>query len=81
MSWWKFSVLTRAVVTGITYIRIVATFVWFNITILNIMTLIVTGKLQDFTIFNKTKKFVRILFGGRHKEFAPAPITAFLTQK
>jgi hypothetical protein len=81
MSWWKFSVLTHAVVTGITYIRIVATFLWLNITVLNIMTLIVTGKLQDFTIFNKTKKFVRILFGGRHKEFVPTPRIAFFTQK
>ena len=72
---------TRAVVTGITYIRIVATFVWLNIIILTIMTLIVTGKLQDFTIFNKTKKFVRILLEGRLKEFAPAPRIAFLPQK
>ena len=81
MSLWKFTVFTRAVVTGITYIRIVATFLWFNITILNIMTLIVTGKLQGFTIFNKTKKFVRILLEGEHNESAPAPKIAFLPQK
>jgi hypothetical protein len=81
MSWWMFTVFTRAVVTGSTYIRIVTTFVWFNIAVLNIMTLIVTGKLQDFTIFNKTKKIIRILLGRRHKEFAPAPRIAFFPQR
>jgi hypothetical protein len=54
---------------------------WFNITVLNIMMLIVTGKLQNFTIFNKTKKFVRILLEGIHKDFAAAPRIAFLPQK
>jgi len=57
MSRWKFTVFTRAAVIGITYIHTVATFMWFNITVLNIMMLIVTGKLQDFTIFNKTNLF------------------------
>lgn len=41
------------------------------------MTLSVTGKLQDFIIFNKTKKFVRILLGERHKDFTPVSRIVF----
>jgi len=64
-----------------TYIRIDATFVCFNIAVLNTMTLIVTRKLQNLQYLTKQRNVFGILLGGRHKDFAPAPRIAFLTQK